>query len=93
MEIDNKIYQEAMEVLRTKLSNTSAEMIFFEKYTHQQQWYLQGMIQGLQIGYIILRDLQYNKVYPGFKEKKKPVEDWEKVYREIVGKLGDVLGD
>jgi len=23
MEIDNKIYQEAMEVLRTKLSNTS----------------------------------------------------------------------
>lgn len=88
MEIDDKIYQEAIEVLRTKLRNTFAEMIFLEKHTHQQQWYLEGMLQGLQIGYTIIRDLQYNKIYPGFKEKEKPVEDWEKVYQEIVEKLG-----
>lgn len=91
MEINDKIYQEAVDVLRIQLSNTSAEMIFMEKYTHQQQWYLQGMIQGLQIGYTIIQDLQHNKIYPDFKEKEKPVEDWEKIYQEIIGKLGDVL--
>ena len=61
MEIDDKIYQEAIEVLRIKLRNTSAEMAFVENHSHQPEWYLHGMMRGLEIGYAIIKDLQ-NKI-------------------------------
>ena len=54
MEIDDKIYQEAIEVLRIKLRNTSAEMAFVENHSHQPDWYLHGMMRGLEIGYTII---------------------------------------
>ena len=91
MEINDKIYQEAVDVLRIQLSNTCSEMIHMEKYTHQQQWYLEGMIQGLRIGYTIIKDLQHNKVNPVFKVKEKPVEDREKFYQKIIGELENLL--
>ena len=71
MEIDDKIYQEAIEVLRIKLRNTSTEMAFVENHSHQPEWYLHGMMRGLEIGYTIIKDLQNNKIYPRFKEKER----------------------
>lgn len=91
MEIDDKIYQEAIEVLRIKLRNTSAEMVFSENHSHQPEWYLHGMMQGLEIGYTIIKDLQDNKIYPRFKEEERTLEDWEKARQEIVEKLGGTL--
>lgn len=88
MEIDDKIYQEAIEVLRIKLRNTSAEMAFVEKHSIKLEWYLHGMMRGLEIGYAIIKDLQYNKIYPGFKEEERTLKDWEKARQEIVEKLG-----
>ena len=88
MEIDDKIYQEAIEVLRIKLRNTSAEMAFVENHSHQPEWYLHGMMRGLEIGYAIIKDLQNNKIYPRFKEKERTLEDWEKTSQEIIEKLG-----
>lgn len=88
MEIDDKIYQEAIEVLRIKLRNTSAKMAFVENHSHQPEWYLHGMMRGLEIGYAIIKDLQYNKIYPGFKEEERTLEDWEKARQEIIEKLG-----
>lgn len=93
MEIDDKIYQEAVEVLRIKLRNTSAEMAFVERHSHQPEWYLHGMMRGLEIGYAIVKDLQDNKIYPRFREEERTLEDWEKARREIVEKLGGTLND
>lgn len=84
MEIDKLIYEEALEVLQTKIHNTYAYIAFQEEHNHYTPWYQYGMLHGLEMGLVILQDLQYNKVYPLFKEKEKTLKDWEKELEELI---------
>lgn len=88
MEINDKIYQKALEILRIKIHNAYALIAFEEKYCHHTDWYQHGVINGLETSLTILQDLKHNTINPRFKEEKKTLEDWEKARQEIIEKLG-----
>ena len=86
MEINNKIYEEALEILRIKIHNAYALIAFEEKYCHHSDWYQHGVINGLETSLIILQDLKHNTMNPRFKEEKKTLEDWEKSREKFIKK-------
>ena len=93
MEIDDKIYQEALEILRIKIHNAYALIAFEEKYYHHTDWYQHGVINGLETSLTILQDLKHNTINPRFKEEKKTLEDWEKSCEKFIEKCGGTQND
>ena len=93
MEIDDKIYQEALEILHIKIHNAYALIAFEEKYYHYTDWYQHGVINGLETSLTILQDLKHNTINPQFKEEKKTLEDWEKSCEKFIEKCGGTQND
>lgn len=93
MEINDKIYEEALETLRIKIHNAYALIAFEEKYCHHTDWYQYGVINGLEISLTILQDLKHNTINPRFKEEERTLEDWEKSREKFIKKYEGTQND